>query len=310
MKPTLLSILLICLLAGCAQPRLAPAPIQPSQTAQPSATLTAPVPTSTGTPAPSLTPTVYLSPTPTPLPSPVDRTGQHAYQVEVDGETVRFLLYFPESYPKHGEERKYPLILFLHGSGQGGSQLERVAAGGLPQRLPGEPEFPFIVVSPQLPNLPQGCSAQNVDDYMVQCGWVRYIERLEGLMKWMEVHTAIDPQREYLTGLSMGGFGAWEYAMRYPKRFAAVAPIAGGLEYARDKAPADICTLKDLPVWAFHGELDTTVAPSFTTVLVEALRKCGGSPKLTLYPNEGHSGSWNLAYSDQELFDWMLSHQN
>jgi predicted peptidase len=200
------------------------------------------------------------------------------------------------------------VILFLHGSGQGDGPVENVAATGLPQRLKTEEDFPFIVISPQLPRPQNATTASGIDDFMVQYGWDRWIEPLEGLLGWLETHLAIDPQREYLTGLSMGGFGTWEYARRYPDRFAAIAPIAGGLEFSQDAAPEDICRLKDLPIWAFHGEKDTTVLPSYTKVLIEALRACGGSPKITLYPNEGHSGSWNQAYSGQDLFNWMLSY--
>ena len=102
----------------------------------------------------------------------------------------------------------------------------------------------------------------------------------------------------------MGGYGTWDIVVRQPTLFAGALALCGGGDSSQAAA------IRDLPVWAFHGELDTTVAPSFTTVLVEALLKCGGSPKLTLYPNEGHSGAWNQAYSGQELFDWMLTHQN
>jgi len=113
----------------------------------------------------------------------------------------------------------------------------------------------------------------------------------------------VDPQRVYLTGLSMGGFGTWHLALEQPQCFAAIAPICGGIH-----GPSRIvCTLKDLPIWAFHGAKDETVPLDQQARLVEALRECGGNVRFTVYPEAGHD-SWTETYNNPELYDWFLQH--
>ena len=108
-----------------------------------------------------------------------------------------------------------------------------------------------------------------------------------------------DKRRVYLTGLSMGGFGTWAWAQYAPKRFAAVAPICGGGDVKQ------AAKLKKLPIWAFHGDKDTTVSVTQTEQMIAAVRDAGGEPRVTIYPGVGHN-SWNKAYADPELFTWLL----
>ena len=112
---------------------------------------------------------------------------------------------------------------------------------------------------------------------------------------------AVDKHRIYLTGLSMGGFGTWDWACAYPGRFAAIAPVCGG----GDVMFAD--ELKYIPVWAFHGQDDPVVPVKRTTEMVEAVNKNGRNAKMTIYPGIGHD-SWKKAYADDELYKWLLEH--
>ena len=109
----------------------------------------------------------------------------------------------------------------------------------------------------------------------------------------------IDEDRVYLTGISMGGYATWELAMEYPEKFAAIAPICGGGD------PFHIDRLKNVAVWAFHGEKDKVVKPYKSKRMVKALRKCGGNVKLTVYPNMRHD-VWSITYNNQELYNWFL----
>jgi len=124
---------------------------------------------------------------------------------------------------------------------------------------------------------------------------------LNGLLDEILASYKVDRDRVYLTGLSMGGFGTWALAAAHPERFAAIVPICGGGN------PADAGRLKDLPIWVFHGAKDRAVPLERSEVMVNAIRKAGGSPKFTVYPEAGHD-SWTGAYTDPELYKWLLKH--
>ena len=117
----------------------------------------------------------------------------------------------------------------------------------------------------------------------------------------------MDPQRIYLTGLSMGGAGTWAFALRHPGRFAAIVPVAGFYRYQSREVPADIGGLRDLPTWVFHGTQDTSVQLYQAEVLVEALKACGGSVRFTVYEDAGHEDTWREAYGDPALFEWLAA---
>lgn len=186
--------------------------------------------------------------------------------------------------------KPWPLILFLHGSGQTGTTIDRLKQEPLPKTLETQTDLPFIVVSPQLPG----------------GSWSTYIDPLEELLDGLATTLPVDPNRMYLTGLSLGGFGTWEYGYLHPERFAAIAPIAGGYQYKSHEVPEDVCRLKDLPIWAFHGEKDKDVEPYHSEVLVDAIQACGGNARLTLYPETGHQVTWWNAYADPALYEWFL----
>lgn len=233
-------------------------------------------------------------------PSPAIRTGQHPYSTTVRAPTpnrswqsvrIDYLLYLPESYGKVPGQQ-FPLILFLHGRGERGADLEMLKKHPLPKLLEQEADFPFIVVSPQRS--------------LAGLWWSDLLEPLNALLGEIESTYAVDSERVYLTGLSMGGFGAWELALRYPDRFAAVVPIAGGYREGSRAVPGNLCALRDLPIWAFHGTADEYVPAFQSQVMVEALSECGGNIRFTLYEGVDHEGTWTRAYADAALYRWLL----
>ena len=273
---------LIFLISACGEATLLP------PTASPTIDLTL-------TPRPSLTATSTTTP---PMP---ETPGQHPHTSQVvirigdtltQTETIRYLIYLPADYGKD-PTKKWPFILYLHGSGERGSDLSLLLKQPLPKILQNRGDFPFIVVSPQL--------AENYDD------WSIMIKPQDALIDQLLSIYAIDPQRLYLTGVSIGGFGAWNYALRYPQRFAAIVPIAGGYIYHNYEIPANLCDLKDLPVWAFHGALDEVVLPWQSQSLVEALKSCGGIVSYSEYSDLEHNVC-DRVYALPELYEWMLSY--
>jgi len=202
-----------------------------------------------------------------------------------------YLLFLPQDY---GTEPKktWPLILFLHGMGERGDDLELVKKHGLARILDEKNAFEFIVVSPQCPG----------DSF-----WPAETEALDALLDDVVENYAVDADRIYLTGLSMGGYGTWHLAVEYPERFAAIAPICGGGMFYTGLAER-ICALEDVPVWAFHGARDRTVSVAESADLVNALEKCGGEVKFTIYSDADHD-SWTETYDNPQLYTWFLSHK-
>ena len=206
----------------------------------------------------------------------VQQTAKLETQVKVQ---MRYLLYLPEDYNK---QESWPLLLFLHGAGERGDDLELVKKHGPPKLIAAGEDFPFIVVSPQCPK----------DKWWEPIELVALLEELSSKYK-------VDADRIYVTGLSMGGFGSWRLAAYAPDRLAAIAPICGGGEkyWARRFA--------HLPVWAFHGAKDTGVPPERSQMMIDELKKKGGSPKLTIYPEAGHD-SWTETYNNPKFYEWLL----
>jgi predicted peptidase len=194
---------------------------------------------------------------------------------------VNYLLYLPEGYDGVGE---WPLLLFLHGAGERGEDVDRVAIHGPPRLIREGHALPFIVASPQLPT-----------GHYWQPG------TLHALLDDLLARYPVDPARVYVTGLSLGGYGAWALAMDRPGRFAALAPVCGGGDVTR------VCRLRDLPVWTFHGAQDTVIPLQRSEELVEALEACGGDARLTVYPEAGHD-AWTETYADPALYEWLLGH--
>lgn len=197
-----------------------------------------------------------------------------------------FQVYVP---PDHTPERKWPVILFLHGAGEGGLDGLAQTKVGLGPAIRKNPErFPAIAVFPQSPpRMPwRGTSARHALDALEQT-----IEELSG-----------DRDRLYLTGISMGGYGTWYLAMLEPERWAAIAPVCGGA----GNVPLAAQRLAAMPIHVFHGALDDIIPVSESREIVEALRALGSDVRYTEYPRLRHN-SWDRAYGEPELMPWMLA---
>lgn len=198
-------------------------------------------------------------------------------------EDINYLMFLPKDYSKTGKPS--PMIVFLHGSGERGNDLEKVKAWGPPAIVEKNPDFPFVILSPQCPD----------GEW-----WNSHL--LKGMIDDVIANYNIDKSRVYLTGLSMGGFGAWDLAESYPNYFAAIAPICGGGN------PILVSQLKDIPVWVFHGKKDEAVPEQQSALMVEALKKIGADVVYTVLPEGGHVDAWEYAYNEAGLFDWFLLH--
>lgn len=198
---------------------------------------------------------------------------------------LRYLLFLPKDYEKQ-PRKKWPLILFLHGAGERGDDLALVKIHGIAKIVEEQPDFPFIAVSPQCPE---------------NTLWWEHTPTLKALLDQVMAEYAVDDRRIYVTGLSMGGYGTWSLAMAHPDLFAAIAPICGGgfSEFVE--------ILRDVPVWAFHGDEDPAVPLAAGQRMVEALQAVGGDVRFTVYPGVGHD-SWTETYENPELYEWFLQH--
>ncbi len=209
-----------------------------------------------------------------------------------------YLLSLPTGYEATGS-KTWPLLVFLHGAGERGSDPSLVAKHGPPKLLRESPLSAagkalaenFIVVSPQCP----------ADAWWDDDGVLVLADEIAAKHK-------VDPHRIYLTGLSMGGYGTWSVAMKYPERFGAVVPICGGgqrLDIVRNRHKS---ALTSLGVWAFHGAKDTKVPLEESELMVKELKRVAVTDvQLTVYPEANHN-SWTETYANPELYTWLLRH--
>ena len=199
-------------------------------------------------------------------------------------EGAKYKIFVPHDYKG---DKEYPLILFLHGAGETGTDGEKQAKQGIGNAIAkNEKTFGFITVLPQ--SQKKTWKADSVDGK-------RAIEILDLTMKAYKV----DASRVYLTGLLMGGFGTWSFAAAHPNRWAAIAPICGGGDV---KSASKI---KNIPCWNFHGDEDNAVKVDLSRNMIKALKDAGGQPRYTEYPGVGHN-SWDAAYGNPELYTWFL----
>jgi predicted esterase len=199
-----------------------------------------------------------------------------------ENQDYRYLSYTPPDYDKD-PARRWPLLIFLHGSGERGDDVSVVRKWGPITWLDQGHSVPMIVVEPQCPE---------------QEWWDPV--RLARLVDKISAQRRVDPKRIYFTGLSMGGFGSIEFAATYPDRVAAIAPLSGGED------PAIAPRLGKMPAWFFHGADDEVVPAQMSQDLADALRRQGAPVKLTIYPGVGHE-KWDVTYANPALYSWFLS---
>ncbi len=199
--------------------------------------------------------------------------------------TDKNTLHYWLSVPTKETKEPWPLLLFLHGSGERGTNLEAVKKHGPPGLLKKNPALAqCLLISPQ-------CPAEQWWD----------VKLVKALVDDVISKLPVDPHRRYVTGLSMGGFGTWSLLEEYPTFWAAAVPICGG-----SRTPQAAGTYKDVPIWMFHGAKDAAVAVTASEEMFAALEAAGGHPKKTIYPDIGHE-SWIPAYNDVELWKWLFA---
>ncbi|WP_257659242.1 prolyl oligopeptidase family serine peptidase [Parapedobacter lycopersici] len=224
------------------------------------------------------------------------------------GDTLPYRILFPENYDPNGS---YPILFFLHGAGERGNDNEKQLTHGgkifLNDTI--RRDFPAIVVFPQCP---ADSYWSNVDTREQPNGGREFYFSTGGkpstgmrlflrLARQLLRDEAVDPQRVYIGGLSMGGMGTYEALRRKPKWFAAAFAICGG------DNTANVARYAHVPLWIFHGERDDVVPPMHSRVIIQELQREGANPKYTFYPEAGHN-SWDAAFAEPELFPWLFSH--
>ncbi|MEY4482786.1 MAG: hypothetical protein RL693_238 [Verrucomicrobiota bacterium] len=197
-----------------------------------------------------------------------------------------FLLSLPEGYEKD-TSKKWPLLVFLHGAGERGDNLEKLKKHGPPKLISAGRKFEAIVACPQALPL-------NV--------WNPY--GVKALVDELKAKYRVDESRIYLTGISMGGFGTWDTVMEFPDLFAAALPICGGAGVKFVMAER----IKHLPIWIFHGDADPSVPVDYSRRIQGALEKVGGHSRLTIYPGVAHD-SWTQTYDNPEVWQWLFQQQ-
>ena len=232
-------------------------------------------------------------------------TGLVARTVEMNANSYRYQVFVPAQWTP---DEEWPVIFFLHGAGERGDDGVRQLEEGLPEILRETSDFPAVVVMPQCRRRTWwGDPAMEAQAF---AALEAAIEEFNG-----------DRSRLYLTGLSLGGYGTWAFGYKYPKKFAALVPVCGGVKSSRrfpvpdwhpaKRAPADPYTetargIGNVPVWAFHGDQDRSVPVEESRKLTEALERAGGNVRYTEYPGVPHN-SWDRAYAEEELIPWLLS---
>lgn len=194
-----------------------------------------------------------------------------------------YLLYVPKDYAT--SKTAYPLVIYLHGGSQRGEDLTKLKTYGLPYLVEKGNDYPFIIASPQCPD----------GKFWSTDNW------FDPLYAELTSQYRVDTNRVYLTGISMGGYGTWQTAVAYPNKFAAIMPLCGGCDDS-----TQICNLRNVPIWAFHGMADDVIPISETERLVRRLEQCNGQVTFSRLENKGHSIQY--LFEDRTLYDWLLKH--
>jgi predicted peptidase len=212
-------------------------------------------------------------------------------------------LLYRQLYPDANRVRKYPLVIFLHGSGERGNDNDAQLKWGVNNFASDKnlTLYPAFVIAPQCPT-GQGWanfSSRNRDELTLAPTPNKTMELLMELIQQTIKKFPIDTNRIYITGLSMGGFGTFDAISRYPNVFAAAVPVCGGGDLSK------VPIIKDIPMWIVTGAEDSAVSPVYSIEMARALQKAGAHPGYTQYPEVGHF-SWIMAYSDPLIMEWLF----
>lgn len=223
--------------------------------------------------------------------------------------TLPYRIMMPENL---SDVEKYPLVLFLHGSGERGNDNKKqlIHGGKLFADSADRTKFTCIAVFPQCPkesywaNVKINSNAISANRFKFRNGGepTGAMTMLMGLVQELEQHPNVDKNRIYVVGLSMGGMGTFELLSRMPKTFAAAIAICGG------DNPKSVTKYHKVPMWIIHGAKDKVVVPRHSIRLVDALLQLGAFPKFTLYDKADHN-SWDLAFEEDDFFPWLFSHE-
>ncbi len=213
------------------------------------------------------------------------------------GDTLRYRLLYPD----YDLSRKYPLVIFLHGSGERGNDNEAQLKWGVMNFATDHnmKMHPALVVAPQCPENQDWSTFRGKSKISMEANPTTSMDLLYGLIQQMIKTMPVDTNRIYITGLSMGGFGTFDALARYPKLFAAAVPVCGGGD------PTKAATFAHVPTWIVTGSEDPAVPPQMSLDMLNALTKAGAKPGFTQYPETGHF-SWIAAYSDEMILEWMF----
>lgn len=223
--------------------------------------------------------------------------SRFSYNNFIDGnDTLKYRMLYPDA----NNFRKYPLVIFLHGSGERGNDNEAQLKWGVMNFATDENmiKFPALVIAPQCPEK-MSWSNFSRKDMKLQALPSRPMEMVIKLIQQLKKNMPVDTNRIYITGLSMGGFGTYDAIERYPNLFAAAVPVCGGGDTSK------VSVIKNIPIWIFHGAEDPAVNPQLDVNMLVALTRAGAHPGFTQYPEVGHF-SWIAAYSDPLMIEWLF----
>lgn len=218
------------------------------------------------------------------IPIPTERLISKVFtSKKISQKQIPYFIYLPNSY-YNDQKAELPLVVFLHGRGERGNDLNLLKRQALPKYISEEnTDYPFVMIAPQLP--------ENEEEW--------YTGDLMKLIEEIESDYSIDEDRIYLTGISLGGNGVWKVATDFPDKFAAIVPISGWGDASK------ICRIKNTNVWAFHGAKDSLILPDRTLEIIDRLQYCNQNTWFTIFPNAKHD-AWTDTYKNSKALDWML----
>ena len=198
-------------------------------------------------------------------------------------EKIKYVIRYPDGYEAG---KRYPVLFYIHGAGGRGDDINVIRNHSFFSLTEKHNDLPFVCIAPQ-------CYANT---------WFDIFEQLKGFIAAMVSSDFCDASRVYLMGASMGGYTTWQLGMSMPEIITAIVPICGG------GMNWNTVRLKDVPVWAFHGEVDGTVYLCESEMMVKRVNAFGGSAKLTVYEGVAHN-AWEPTFNNREVFEWLLSHE-